>query len=178
MKALSKQALRDYVLDDDEQRRVLDEMGPRDRILLEFLFATGTRISEALSITLAAVKTDGVVTTIIIRGKRDRVRQLKVRKDLVSQIRHTYKGKTYLFETRSGKPLDRAYVWRRVSQAAARTGKHFSPHCARHTFATHKIAETGKIAAVSRYLGHSNPAITLAMYNHEVLTNEELGIGV
>ncbi len=46
-----------------------------------------------------------------------------------------------------------------------------SAHKLRHSFATIKIAKTGKIKAVSEYLGHSSTSITLDMYVHEELYN-------
>ena len=46
----------------------------------------------------------------------------------------------------------------------------------RHSFATEKIAKTGKIKGVSEYLGHSSSSITLDMYVHEELTDDELDV--
>lgn len=177
MKALTKQSLRDYVLTKEQQVSVLSKMTERDRLLLEFLFSTGVRISEALGIQLNAVKKGPEKVSIVLSGKGNKVRQVRVPVTLYDNIRNAYRGKFFLFETYTGKRIDRTYVWKRVNKAAAAVGLRFSPHCARHTFATHKIAQTGKITAVSRYLGHSSPSITLGMYTHETLSDEELGIG-
>ena len=177
MKALTKQSLRDFVLTPEQQAAVLQKMSKRDATLLEFLLATGARVSEALSIRCNAIKTTDETATITISGKGNKVRQLRVRASMLLRIQNAYNGQLYLFESSHGRPLDRSYVWRRVHSAAKRVGLNFSPHCARHTFATQRIAHTGKIKAVSRYLGHSTPAITMAMYVHESLSEEELGIG-
>jgi integrase len=54
------------------------------------------------------------------------------------------------------------------------TGRHFSPHGCRHTFATRAIERTGKLKAVSEYLGHASVSITLDMYVHEEIADDEL----
>lgn len=177
MKALTKQSLRDFVLTEEQKQAILQKMSARDAVLLEFLFATGARISEALSIRRDAIKSVEGNTTIVISGKGNKVRKLRVRSEILLRIQNVYNGRLFLFESANGRPLDRSYVWKRVHGAAEKVGLNFSPHCARHTFATQKIAETGKINAVSRYLGHSSSAITMSMYVHETLSDEELGIG-
>jgi len=54
------------------------------------------------------------------------------------------------------------------------TGKHFSPHGCRHTFATRAIERTGKLKAISKYLGHASVSITLDMYVHEEIADDEI----
>ena len=82
---------------------------------------------------------------------------------------------TPLFCTSTGKHYTRQYVTNQIKKIGkAILGKKISAHTLRHSFATHKIAETGKIKGVSRYLGHSTSATTLDMYVHEELSPEEL----
>ena len=71
--------------------------------------------------------------------------------------------------------MRRDYAYRRISEAVLKaTGKRFSPHGCRHTFATRAIEHTGKLKAVSQYLGHASVGITLDMYVHQSLQDEEL----
>ena len=66
-----------------------------------------------------------------------------------------------------------------VSNQIAKLGRHIlgrriSAHTFWHSFATRKIKETAKIQAVSEYLGHSSVAITLSLYCHDELSEEDL----
>ncbi|OED36226.1 hypothetical protein AB834_03130 [PVC group bacterium (ex Bugula neritina AB1)] len=70
----------------------------------------------------------------------------------------------YLFETKTGKQQYRKYPHL----------KKVTPHTFRHSFATSKIAKTGKIKAVRQYLGHSSSSVTLDMYTHQELSTTEL----
>lgn len=170
---------RELILTKPEEKAVLAVMSPRDAALFRFLLATGCRISEALSVKTSDCKADGRMIRVPLLGKGQKTREVRISAELFDEIRTVYGGETWLFETTGGKPLYRDYAYRRVSQAVLRaTGKHFSPHGCRHTFATRAIETSGKIKAVSEYLGHASAGITLSMYVHESLEDDELlGIG-
>ena len=53
-------------------------------------------------------------------------------------------------------------------------GRSVPAHALRHSFAARQIQRSGKIEAVSRYMGHSTPAITMGYYVHESLDDGEL----
>ncbi|MEI6874937.1 MAG: site-specific integrase [Spirochaetota bacterium] len=166
---------RSFVLSATEELLAASAMSERDAALFEFLMKTGARISEALGIRLAHCEPDGSVVSCLVLGKGGKSRKLRVAADLFAQVRESFNGETWLFETARGNPLRREYAYGRISKAVLEaTGKRFSPHCARHTFATRAMARTGKTKAISLYLGHSSVAITLDMYVHEELTDEEL----
>lgn len=178
-KKASKAIRREFVLTKAEEQAVLAIMTPRDALLFRFLLATGCRISETLGIKIADCKQDGRMYRVSLLGKGNKAREVRISAELYDSIREVYDGKEWLFETASGKQLYRDYAYRRISQAVLHaTGKHFSPHGCRHTFATRAIGQTAKIEAVSKYLGHANAGITLSMYVHESLNDDELlGIG-
>lgn len=168
---------RDFLLTPEEEAAAIAGMSERDGLVLRFLLGTGARISEALGIRLDQCSLRDRVVICPVVGKGGKTRELRISADLFNAIRGAFGGHTYLFETATGKPLHRVYVSRQIHKAVERTtGKLFSPHCARHTFATRQIAKTHKIQAVSEYLGHSSASITLSMYTHEALTDAELGI--
>jgi site-specific recombinase XerC len=63
-----------------------------------------------------------------------------------------------------------------IERASKQTlGRMVGAHALWHSFATAMIGKTGKVQAVSEYLGHADPATTLRYYVHEALTDEELG---
>jgi len=166
---------RDAIISPEEERAALAAMTPRDAALFRFLLKTGARISEALGIRLEDAKLSPDLVEIPIMGKGDKMRTLRVCRELWDEVRAAYPGGVYLFETREGKPVNRTYAYRRISGAVrAATGKDFSPHGARHTWATRAIAKTGKIKSGGGLPGHSSVSITLDLYTHEELTDDEL----
>lgn len=166
---------RSFLLTPADEKAALDRMTVRDAALFRFLLATGARISEALGVKKADCTPDGGMVRVPVFGKGGKARELRISLDLFQSIVAAYPGETWLFETTGGKPMTRDYAFRRISEKVLQaTGKHFSPHGARHTFATRKIQKTGKIKAVSEYLGHSSVSTTLDMYLHESLDDLEL----
>ena len=166
---------RTFLLTPEEEAACDDHLSERDRALFRFLLGTGARISEALGIRLETCTEDGSVVACTVLGKGGNTRILRIPLALYTQVRAAYRGRTWLFETSHGKPLVRDYAYKRITKGVFEaTGKHFSPHCARHSFATRALEKTGKVKAVSVYLGHASAAITLDMYTHEELTDEEL----
>lgn len=166
---------RSFILTLAEERAALAAMTPRDAGLFRFLMATGCRISEALGVKLSAIREDDGAWIVPVLGKGRKTRAVRVSRSLMETVRRDCSGLVWLFETANGKPVDRTYAYRRITDAVLKaTGKHFTPHCARHTFATRTLERTGKVKAVSAYLGHSSAAITLDMYTHETLTDADL----
>ncbi|HEY0698075.1 MAG TPA: tyrosine-type recombinase/integrase, partial [Micromonospora sp.] len=144
----------------DEVTRLLDSVGPgpdgnaagplplRDRALLEFLYGTGARISEAVG--LAVDDLDTVDRTVLLRGKGSKERLVpfgsyaaeaieaylvRGRPELVSAA--TPGGALFL-NSRGGR-LSRQSAWAVLTRTAERAGvtRDVSPHTLRHSFATH-----------------------------------------
>ena len=146
----------------------------RTALIIEFLYMTGCRIGETCNIELADCMQNGH-TTIRLLGKGNKERKIQISNSLYTRIIKIFHGRTYLFESKSGNKLHD----RNIDKELRRLGlKHLqrsiSPHMFRHSFATSMIEQTGKIQAVSEYLGHSSTAITLDLYTHETLTLDEL----
>jgi len=167
---------RSFILTPKEEKAALAHMTPRDMALFMFLMATGARISEALNVKLDDCKPDGNMVRVPLYGKGGKMREVRIDSALFSDIVAVYgPSSSWLFQTSGGKPVLRDYAFRRISAAVMKaTGKHFSPHGARHTFATRAIERTGKLKAVSEYLGHASTSITLDMYVHETLEDDEI----
>lgn len=169
---------REKVLSPIEVRLVIEGATERIGLMIEFLYATGTRINEALGIRLQDVaSTVNGHFQIRVLGKRSKYRDLKVSKDLVERMRKCFGGKAYLFETRgeSEKPYAYEYVTREIGRIGRRVlGKRISAHTLRHSFATRALSKTRKIKALSAYLGHASTSTTLDMYVHEEFSEEDL----
>jgi integrase/recombinase XerD len=151
--------------------------GVRDRAILEFLYASGARVSEATGLRLSQLFfTDGLVK-LFGKGKKERVVPIG---RLAREAMDTYLSKTRPLFLRSGKrtdavflnqergtPLSRMSVWNIVREyaAAAKIEKHLSPHTFRHSFATHLIEGGADLRIVQEMLGHADISTT-EIYTH------------
>lgn len=147
----------------------------RQVAFIKFLWATGCRVSEMCGIRRGDWDLGEKAVRIRVNGKGSKERWVRIPRGLFDEIRAIFAGEEWLFETSGGKALRRSYV----SDQIARLGRDIlrrkiSAHTFRHTFATRMIRETRKVQAVSKYLGHSSPSITLSMYVHEELDDAEL----
>ena len=81
----------------------------------------------------------------------------------------------FLFQTSTGAAFGRSYISREIGRAAKRVlGRSVTAHVLRHSRATDLLADTGRIKAVSRMLGHADEATTLRYYVKDAFTDEEL----
>lgn len=143
----------------------------RDRALLEFLYGTGARISEAVGCAVDDVDLDA--GSALLRGKGGRGRVVPVggyarraaeaylvraRPALASAGR----GSGLLFLNSRGGPLSRQSAWAILRQAAERAQltASVSPHTLRHSFATHLLDGGADVRAVQELLGHASVATT------------------
>jgi len=150
-------------------------LAERDRALLEVLYATGARISEALG--LCTNDLDPALAALRLHGKGDRMRtvplggraRVALNTWLAGGRRRVARqqGTTAVFLTRGGKPLDRTAAWRRVKIAALAAGLpgSLSPHGLRHSFATHLLEGGADLRAVQELLGHASIRTT-EIYTH------------
>ena len=105
----------DKILSDEEIERLLTgSTEPFVSITIEFLYATGLRISEMLNILLTDIKQDSNKSTIRILGKRQKERKIYVANELIFKVKNRFQGQTYLFE-HNGKQYSRIAVSQRIT---------------------------------------------------------------
>jgi len=104
---------------------------------------------------------------IIGKGKKERYIYIPI--ELYDGIRQEYKGNTWLFESKTGKQLNRNNVGHQLRKAAKRIGiTSFHPHMLRHSRATDMLLNKDiSLKAVSKFLGHASVATTAQMYIHD-----------
>lgn len=148
----------------------------RDRALLEFLYATGTRISEALALSVDDVWETGnqASDTIRVTGKGSKQRIVPVgsfarlaldaylTRSRPALIAHAKTFTPALFVGVRGGPLRRQNAWLILQEAAKRAdvGGLVSPHTLRHSFATHVLQGGADIRVVQELLGHASVSTT------------------
>lgn len=163
------QALLDSVVGDDPPAL-------RDKALLEFLYATGARISEALSLTVDEVLDENLRAAAAIRvtGKGNKQRIVPVgsfaREALDAYLTRARpalvarrgRGAAMVFVGNRGGALSRQNAWLILRKAAERAAltQPLSPHTLRHSFATHVLAGGADIRVVQELLGHSSVSTT------------------
>jgi integrase/recombinase XerD len=152
-----------------------DKQGIRDRAILETLYATGMRVSEAVNLKTDNVNLDIGFLRCIGKGNKERVIPLgkkavaSIRRYLEASRPHLAKKKEtpFLFLNRSGNKISRQSLWKLLKKyaRAARIKKPIRPHILRHSFATHLLERGADLRSVQEMLGHTNISTT-QIYTH------------
>jgi integrase/recombinase XerD len=154
-----------------EACRLDDPLGVRDRALLELLYSTGARISEAVGLDLDDIDLD--TRSVLLAGKGGKQRLVPVGRPAVAAI-DAYcvrtrpglaangRGTPALFLNARGGRLSRQSAWQVLRAAADRAGvtEPVSPHTLRHSFATHLLEGGADVRVVQELLGHASVTTT------------------
>ena len=153
-----------------------DPAALRDRALLELLYSTGARISEAVGIDLDDL--DVRARTVLLRGKGGRQRLVPVGRPALAavdayQVRARPalacrgRGTPALLLNARGARLSRQSAFHVLRAAAETAGvsRDVSPHTLRHCFATHLLAGGADVRVVQELLGHAS-VTTTQIYTH------------
>lgn len=147
----------------------------RDRALLEFLYGTGARISEAVG--TAVDDLDAVAGGVLLRGKGGRHRMVPVGDYAAAALRDYLvrarpalaaagRGSPMVFLNVRGGSLSRQSAWAILRRAAERAGlpvtgpRAVSPHTLRHSYATHLLDGGADVRVVQELLGHASVTTT------------------
>ncbi|MGH9167478.1 MAG: site-specific tyrosine recombinase XerD [Acidimicrobiia bacterium] len=144
-----------------------EALGRRDRAMLEFLYATGARVSEAVRVDLAELDLEG--GTALLTGKGAKQRMVPVGRPACRAIavylpdrmalRRGGRDPGRVFLNAWGRPITRQGVWGIVRRHAARAGlpsERISPHVLRHSAATHMVEGGADLRTVQEMLGHAS----------------------
>ena len=153
-----------------------DSTALRDRALLEFLYATGARISEACDLNIDDVDLNARVVRLFGKGAKERV--VPFGRTAEAHLR-TYLGvggrgalapefwarqgdRDAVFLTNKGRRLNRQKAWHIVRDAGVAAGIHqeLSPHVLRHSCATHMLEHGADLRIVQEMLGHATISTT------------------
>lgn len=162
----------------EEVARILAAAGPgdtpaglRDRALLETLYATGARISEAVGLDVDDVDREGA--SVLLRGKGGKERVVPIGSWALAAL-DAYlvrgrpalmaagRGGTAVFANTRGGRLSRQAAWTVLHRATERAGvtAPVSPHTLRHSFATHLLDGGADVRVVQELLGHASVTTT------------------
>jgi len=143
----------------------------RNRALLELLYSTGARISEAVGLDLDDV--DVEARSVLLRGKGGKQRLVPVGRPAIAALEaYLVRGRPELARRGRGIPaiflnvrggrLSRQSAWQVLQDAAERAGiaAAVSPHTLRHSFATHLLDGGADVRVVQEMLGHASVTTT------------------
>jgi integrase/recombinase XerD len=146
-------------------------LASRDRALLELLYGTGSRISEAVGLDLDDLDLED--STVLLRGKGGKQRIVPIGSYArASLVDYLTASRTALVSARVNSPavflnarggrLSRQSAWTVLTKAAKRAGvaADVSPHTLRHSFATHLLDGGADVRVVQELLGHASVTTT------------------
>ena len=163
------------------QRRQRAAAALRDRALLELLYGTGARISEAVGLDVDDLDLAGesrstlVAAVVRLSGKGDKQRVVPVgsyaraaveaylirARPVLARAARRGPGSPAVFLNARGGRLTRQGAWGALRAAAARAGlAQVSPHTLRHSFATHLLDGGADVRVVQELLGHASVTTT------------------
>lgn len=159
----------------------------RNRLLTTLLLYTGCRAQEAVSLTKQGIDYDKNTITLLTKGNKynsipihDNLHQaLEVYQQDYRYIDETLKGyhqmSPYLFPSKKDpeKHLATRTLHDLMKKYEKLLERHMHAHIFRHTFASYCIASNMDISTISSLISHSNPAITLSIYTHEIESNQK-----
>jgi integrase/recombinase XerD len=158
-----------------EQPKGTDPVPLRDRALLELMYASGLRASEAISLEPGDLDLKDGVVRVFGKGSKERI--VPVGREAVKAVEvYLRRGRPplvgareerHLFVNFRGGALTRQGLYKvieRHARTAGLAGK-MSPHTLRHSFATHLLAGGCDLRSVQEMLGHADVATT-QLYTH------------
>lgn len=160
------------------------DIGMRNNVMLNVLYASGMRVSELVSLRLQQVNFETSFLTITGKGNKDRHIPLPMKTlELLQQyIDTSYKNmvaalakkpkpqELFLFLTTKAdtcKPMSRQFFWTTLKQILKKAGitKNIFPHALRHSLATHLLKNGADLRSLQLLLGHENLS-TVQVYTH------------
>ncbi|QUR67469.1 site-specific tyrosine recombinase XerD [Mycobacterium spongiae] len=143
----------------------------RNRALLELLYSTGSRISEAVGLDVDDIDTHA--RSVLLRGKGGKQRLVPMGRPAVAaldaylvrgrpDLARRGRGTPAIFLNARGGRLSRQSAWQVLQDAAERAGitSGVSPHMLRHSFATHLLEGGADVRVVQELLGHASVTTT------------------
>lgn len=143
----------------------------RNRALLELLYSTGARISEAVGLDVDDIDTQA--RSVLLRGKGGKQRLIPIGRPAVGaldaylvrgrpELARRGRGTPAIFLNARGGRLSRQSAWQVLQDAAERAGitATVSPHVLRHSFATHLLDGGADVRVVQELLGHASVTTT------------------
>ncbi|MGC4038215.1 MAG: site-specific tyrosine recombinase XerD [Chitinophagaceae bacterium] len=150
--------------------------GGRNKAILETMYSSGLRVSEAVNLKISQLYLDIGFIRVIGKGNKERlvpigssaVKYITIYKNNIRVHTKPQPGEEdILFLNKRGTRLSRVMIFLVIKDLAAKAGikKTISPHTLRHSFATHLVENGADLRAVQEMLGHES-ITTTEIYTH------------
>lgn len=153
-----------------------NELGHRNKAIIETLYACGVRVSELINMKLSEFYSD--IGFIKVTGKNNKERIVPIGNEAIKSIELYEKfdrknlkiakgNEDYIFLNRRGKKLTRVMIFHIIKELSSICGikKNVSPHIFRHSFATHLLEGGADLRVIQEMLGHES-ILTTEIYTH------------
>jgi len=148
--------------------------GARDYLLIQLIYGSGLRISEALNLLINDIDKNSMAVKVLGKGNKERIVPVGIH--TISALENYLKyrqmlckdpGNQYLFIGHNGKQLTYSIAYKHIHNLmmGITDAEQKSPHILRHTFATQLINNGADIRSVGEMLGHSSLSST-QIYTH------------
>lgn len=154
----------------------LDDLGRRDRAMLEVMYGAGLRVSEVTGLGVGQIQFQ--IGCLLVRGKGSKERIVPLNQTAIQRLDDYLQGprqnllrgkkpRDEVFLNARGGALSRMGVWKILRKYVVMAGitSHVSPHTLRHTFATHLLEGGADLRSVQLMLGHADIGTT-QVYTH------------
>ncbi len=151
--------------------------GVRDRAIIELFYSSGLRVSELVALSLGDIDAGAMQMKLFGKGKKERIvpitqNALDWIQNYLARTKRSLQGKKEepLFKNRLGTRLTTRSVDRMFEKHLLASGlaAHITPHCIRHTIATHWLEHGMDLKTIQLLLGHSSLATTTIYTNVSV----------
>jgi integrase/recombinase XerC len=150
-----------------------DQLGVRDKAIIELIYSAGMRLSELVSVQVRDVARGIDMLKVTGKGSKQRLvpvgRKARQAIDIWMGIRATMAkaDETALFVSQRGTRISPRTIQVRLDHWALQSGldRKLHPHMLRHSFASHILESSGDLRAVQELLGHANISST-QIYTH------------
>ena len=140
----------------------------RDRAILEIIYSSGLRASEAINIKMGDINFEAGFITIIGKGSKERVVPINeptliTIKKYIEESRPEilkHRNSQFLFLAKGGKPMTRQRLWQIIKMYSKQLSIEMSPHTLRHCFASHLLEGGADLLALQKMLGHTDISTT------------------
>jgi len=165
---INRAITKDDYLTESQVDDIISKCKTQTGFLIEFLFKTGCRISEAINARLANIRKSNGIANIEVVGKGNKQRSVFTDIALINEIQEQFQGNVYLFETGKHTRFKRQNLWKDIKDAGSVSGYEFIyPHIFRHSCAEHLKSKGKDVKFVQKYLGHASPVVTIEFYFHD-----------
>jgi integrase/recombinase XerD len=140
----------------------------RDRAILEIIYSSGLRVSEAINIKMGDINFEAGFITIKGKGSKERVVPIN-EATLSTVVRYIEESRPeilrkrdsrFLFLAKGGKPMTRQRLWQIIKTYSKELSIEISPHTLRHCFASHLLDGGADLRALQKMLGHTDISTT------------------